>query len=450
MRIKKRCPACGAEQEEYLNPIPTVDIIIEWEGKGIILIKRRNVPRGWAIPGGFVDYGESLEEAAIREAKEETGLDVELVRQLHTYSDPSRDKRFHTISTVFIARAKGTPKAADDAEEIGIFTKDNLPEPLMFDHAKILGDYIKERHKGTEEQKHKAIRKALQESQAKYYDLYENAPDMYYSADLETGAIRECNETFLRITGYTREEVIGLPIFDLYDAGSREEQRKLFQQFPLTGELRDVERRVKCKDGRIIEVSLNVSSVRDKEGKIIYTRAIWHDITRRKKYEELIQTLAITDQLTGLYNRRGLMTLAEQQLKMAERTKESLLLLFADLDDLKQINDQFGHKTGDEVIIEIANILQEVFRKVDIISRIGGDEYAVLATEASLEYADLIRKRLQDQLALHNARAGRAFNISISVGMAYYDPEHPCSLDELITRADSLMYEEKVGKKGPS
>jgi 8-oxo-dGTP diphosphatase len=114
--------------------------------QGIVLIKRKNLPRGWAIPGGFVDYGEALEEAAHREAKEETGLEVELIRQLHTYSDPARDSRHHTITTVFVARSVGmpiaAPVAADDAEEIGIFTKENLPQQLMFDHGKILADYF--------------------------------------------------------------------------------------------------------------------------------------------------------------------------------------------------------------------------------------------------------------------------------------------------------------------
>jgi ADP-ribose pyrophosphatase YjhB (NUDIX family) len=140
--IKKPCPACGFEQEDYLIPLPTVDIIIEMGEGSIVLIKRKNIPRGWAIPGGFVEYGESLEEAAVREAREETGLDVKLVRQLHTYSDPTRDPRRHTISTAFMTTASGTPQAADDAEEIGIFTKDNLPLPLMFDHEKILEDYF--------------------------------------------------------------------------------------------------------------------------------------------------------------------------------------------------------------------------------------------------------------------------------------------------------------------
>jgi ADP-ribose pyrophosphatase YjhB (NUDIX family) len=142
--MKKKCPHCQGELECYENPFPTVDIIIEIPGRGIVLIKRKNNPIGWAIPGGFVDYGESLEEAAIREAQEETSLKVELIRQMHTYSDPERDPRHHTITTVFIARAQEEPVAADDAQEAGIFTEDNLPEPLVFDHREILRDYFKQ------------------------------------------------------------------------------------------------------------------------------------------------------------------------------------------------------------------------------------------------------------------------------------------------------------------
>jgi len=138
-----RCPKCKNKIEVYQNPIPTVDIIIEIEPKGIVLIKRKNPPYGWAIPGGFVDYGESLEEAALREAKEETNLDVKLTKQFHTYSDPNRDPRHHSISTVYIAKAKGVPKAKDDALEIGIFDDLDLPDEIAFDHRSILKDYFK-------------------------------------------------------------------------------------------------------------------------------------------------------------------------------------------------------------------------------------------------------------------------------------------------------------------
>lgn len=138
-----RCPNCQKEIELYQNPLPTVDIIIEVETGGIVLIRRKNPPFGWALPGGFVDYGESLEEAAIREAKEETNLEVKLEKQLHTYSDPRRDPRHHSISTVYIAKAKGRPEARDDALEIGIFNASNLPEEIAFDHRFILEDYFK-------------------------------------------------------------------------------------------------------------------------------------------------------------------------------------------------------------------------------------------------------------------------------------------------------------------
>ena len=136
------CPQCNAVVREYRSPVPTVDIIIE-QGEGVVLILRRNEPRLWAIPGGFCDYGESLEQAAVREAGEETGLEVELIEQFHTYSDPHRDPRQHTITTVYIARAiGGVLRAQDDAREIGVFKGDALPAELAFDHDRILNDYF--------------------------------------------------------------------------------------------------------------------------------------------------------------------------------------------------------------------------------------------------------------------------------------------------------------------
>jgi ADP-ribose pyrophosphatase YjhB (NUDIX family) len=134
------CPKCGHHSKNYKNPLPTVDIIIETKG-GIVLIERKNKPFGWALPGGFVDYGESLEQAAIREALEETGLEINLTQQFKTYSDPGRDSRHHTISTVFIATADDAPNAGDDAVKADIFMQHNLPH-LVFDHAQILDDYF--------------------------------------------------------------------------------------------------------------------------------------------------------------------------------------------------------------------------------------------------------------------------------------------------------------------
>lgn len=128
----------------YRNPLPTVDIIIEVAG-GIVLIERKHPPYGWAIPGGFVDYGESVEGCAIREAREETGLIVRLEDLLYVYSRPDRDPRHHTLTTVFIATAEGEPVAADDAQAAGVFGVSSLPEPIVFDHASILSDYFQYR-----------------------------------------------------------------------------------------------------------------------------------------------------------------------------------------------------------------------------------------------------------------------------------------------------------------
>jgi 8-oxo-dGTP diphosphatase len=131
----------------YRNPIPTVDLIIELGTRGIVLIRRSNPPLGWALPGGFVDYGESLETAARREALEETGLNVTLVRQFHTYSAPDRDPRQHTISTVFIGTAHGTPQAGDDAAEVVIVDRTTVTEfDLAFDHGRILADYFQRKY----------------------------------------------------------------------------------------------------------------------------------------------------------------------------------------------------------------------------------------------------------------------------------------------------------------
>ena len=135
----------------YRNPAPTVDIIIElidqphWP---IVLIERLNPPLGWAIPGGFVDYGEAVETAAKREALEETGLAIELIEQFHVYSDPERDPRQHTVSIVFLATAKGNPNAGDDAKHLEIFEPWRVPENLCFDHDRILQDYLNYRNYG--------------------------------------------------------------------------------------------------------------------------------------------------------------------------------------------------------------------------------------------------------------------------------------------------------------
>ncbi len=141
-----RCPHCHNTIEVYRNPVPTVDIIIEIDSK-IVLIKRKNPPYGWALPGGFVDYGESYESAAAREAKEETGIAITDCKQFRTYSDPGRDPRQHTASTIFIATGTTAPIAGDDAAEARLFSEQEIPD-LVFDHSKIIADYYAHKNAG--------------------------------------------------------------------------------------------------------------------------------------------------------------------------------------------------------------------------------------------------------------------------------------------------------------
>lgn len=185
----------------------------------------------------------------------------------------------------------------------------------------------------------------------------------------------------------------------------------------------------------------------DKNSRISRFVHVVRDITRRKKMEERLLTLSLTDELTGLYNRRGFFNLADKQVKLAKRLKKRIMLLTADLDNLKEINDRYGHHKGDETLIQIADILKETFRGSDIVARVGGDEFAVLQigyTDAPLEALSV---RLQRNIAEHNARHRNPFDLSLSVGIACLNPASSCSVDRLLAKADQLMYKEKRLKR---
>ncbi len=168
----------------------------------------------------------------------------------------------------------------------------------------------------------------------------------------------------------------------------------------------------------------------------------------RTRTESELRELSLFDELTKVCNRRGFVALAEQQVKVAHRTKKNMSLFYADLDDLKRINDTFGHEEGDAALVEAARILKEVFRDSDIIARLGGDEFAVLAIDVAEGKAAALARRLRDTAQARNARPESAYPVSFSVGIARYDPEQPCSVQELLAQADRRMYRDKAAKKG--
>jgi diguanylate cyclase (GGDEF)-like protein/PAS domain S-box-containing protein len=167
----------------------------------------------------------------------------------------------------------------------------------------------------------------------------------------------------------------------------------------------------------------------------------------RTRTEDELRELSLVDELTKAYNRRGFMALAEQQIKVAHRTKKEMSLFYADLDDLKKINDSLGHEAGDAALVEAADILRDAFRDSDIIARLGGDEFVVLAIDAGEGQAASLTRRIRDRAQARNLRPESAFRVSFSLGIVRYDPDNPCSLSDLLAMADRRMYQDKTARK---
>jgi diguanylate cyclase (GGDEF)-like protein/PAS domain S-box-containing protein len=287
------------------------------------------------------------------------------------------------------------------------------------------------------------VEKALRESEERYRILAEKSLVGVYV--IQDGKFRFLNYHATANTGYTEDDLLGKESMIFVHPEDREELKKNALDMLQGKRTSAYEFRTIAKNGQIRWFMETVSSIT-----WLGKRAVlgnWMDITERKRLESEILSLSMTDQLTGLHNRRGFLTLAEQQLKIAERTKEGMLLFFMDLDGMKWINDTLGHKIGDEALIEVATILKETFRASDVIARIGGDEFAVLAIDEGGSNTGILTSRLQKQIDAHNSFQNRLYKISISIGYTHYDPQNPSSIDELMSSADILMYEEKKKRR---
>jgi diguanylate cyclase (GGDEF)-like protein/PAS domain S-box-containing protein len=287
----------------------------------------------------------------------------------------------------------------------------------------------------------------LRLSEERYRTILRDIEDGYHEVDL-AGSFTFFNESFRKIMGYSHEELLGMN-YKQY-AADRENAKKvrgLYNGIYGTGEpVQRFDWDIIRKDGERRTVEVSVSLIRNAEGRPEGFRGIVRDITERKKQEEEIRKLSITDQLTGLYNRRGFIALAEQQMKTSNRAKRQMMFAFIDIDCMKWINDTLGHKEGDRAILDTANILRQTFRESDIIARMGGDEFAVLAIDVADMNPDILSDRLEQLIATHNTKVNRPFRLSMSRGVAVYDPASPVSLDELMSQSDRLMYIHKKAK----
>lgn len=206
-----------------------------------------------------------------------------------------------------------------------------------------------------------------------------------------------------------------------------------------------VEKRYVHKSGQIVWALNNVSLVRDVDGDPVHFIFQIQDITERKRVEAALQNLSLIDELTGLYNRRGFMAVTEQHLAAIRRNKQVPVILYADLDGLKTINDSLGHHEGDRALKKTGDILKDTFRTSDIVARLGGDEFVVLAAIGQEEVADSLTERLQERFDISNAQANRPYQLSISVGVVHFDSTDT-SIEEVTARADRSMYEDKRRK----
>ncbi|MGQ0813436.1 MAG: diguanylate cyclase [Gemmatimonadota bacterium] len=283
----------------------------------------------------------------------------------------------------------------------------------------------------------------LRASEERHRFLTEYSSDMISVASWE-GRYLYVSPASAALLGYEPAELIGTTFYDMVHETDRTAVRRVHLLVLEKIGAAMIAYRVKRKDNRYIWFESTIREVprsgRDTPRELI---VVSRDITERKLQEERLKDMAILDELTGLYNRRGFMALANQHLKQAKRAKRQALLVFADLNGLKGINDTHGHADGDKALIAAAEVFNRTFRDSDVVARVGGDEFAILAIEADTESVEAIKARLQAALDFANRGNARPYEISVSVGIVSYDPDHDTSVEELMAFADREMYSHK-------
>ena len=293
----------------------------------------------------------------------------------------------------------------------------------------------------------KKMEESLRITEERFRNLVETVSDIIWEVN-EQFIYTYVSPQLVELLGYDVREVITVKsIFDLTLPEVRPGFSEMVDSFAQQRKaFNGIEVKKRHKDGSIMIFEVNGVPFFDSEGTYLGYRGIDHDISVRKELESELRRLAIMDELTGLYNRRGFHELAEQQMRLSNRQQKEMILFFIDVDGMKWINDCFGHQEGDAVLMETANILKETFRESDILARMGGDEFAILAVETSNENYETMIKRLENNLRRYNEHAEKDYPLSLSLGIARNDTESPFSIGDLIEQADQLMYVQKRNK----
>jgi len=349
---------------------------------------------------------------------------------------------FILIFSLFISSRKAYNylTARDQAEQELEKYKEHLEEIIR----ERTDELIRVNHQLEEDiAKRKKSEDLLQKSEEKYRSLVESTEDSIYVVDSDTRYLY-INKKHLSRMGINAGDYQGKCYGDFHTLDETREFGSAVKRVFSTG-ISVQHEHMSNRDGNYFLRTL--SPVHDSMGLITAVTVVSKDISEIKQMKERLHILSVTDELTELYNRRGFFMMAEQQMKISNRMRKGFLLLFADLDNLKVINDTFGHQEGDKALVDISVILRSTFRESDIVSRIGGDEFAIVPTDLSSVDTDIILSRLQKNIDLVNATKGNRYTISLSIGTACYNPSYPLSIDELLIEADREMYSKKKGKR---
>ncbi len=286
------------------------------------------------------------------------------------------------------------------------------------------------------------------------FNVYKQFPTPVIITSMR-GAIEYVNPAFTQMTGYSGRDLIGKnPRVLSAGKTSRRVYKKLWDTI-LSGEIWQGELQNRRKDGRSYLESIFIAPMKNDRGKITHFIASWQDVTARKRIEQglrrrrrMLEKVSLQDELTGCYNRRGFFALMEHQIQLSRRHKKQIAILYFDMDHLKQINDKFGHKSGDRALIAAAKLLHKTFRTSDIVARLGGDEFVVAAIDSEREGLEIIVRRLRANFEEYNRlRAKKLGRLEFSLGSILIEPGETADLGSLLEKADRLMYREKERKR---
>jgi diguanylate cyclase (GGDEF)-like protein/PAS domain S-box-containing protein len=289
----------------------------------------------------------------------------------------------------------------------------------------------------------KRVELRVGESERRYRHLVESGQGLIWTHDLE-GTVTSMNPAALKLLGYTVDDVIGRNFRELLTERGRELFPRYIERVAETG-IDSGLMFVSARDGQERTWRYHNVKVTDSDHPD-YVLGHAQDVTELREAQEHLQTLSLTDELTGLHNRRGFFTMAARLLRAAPRTGQEFTVLYTDVDDLKTVNDTYGHDAGSALLVATADVLKNTFRAADVVARIGGDEFVALAAISRLG-SSVIVDRLQTHLANYNQRPGRPHHLSLSFGMVHFDPTGTTSLEDVVKQADHAMYEQKRSKR---